>query len=207
MEPGFFVGSDKRMRFDSKPTAHVALAFQGAPASSEYVVPLQLVQAVLGSWDRRGNIGNDGASRWSIDVAEGWLAHRISSFGFSYKDTGLIGVIGEAPDNKLDDFMWHTLDNVVRICHNILGRAVGLTGEWGPQIEAEIPDNPTAIVLKNGTTLLIGRGFGNSNVTGFVSKINLHVMSTSIIRVALCLSTHYIFPNVYLQCFATDISR
>jgi processing peptidase subunit beta len=124
MEPGFFVGSDKRMRFDSKPVAHVALAFQGAAATSEYAVPLQLLQAVLGSWDRRSNVGNDGASRWSIDLAEHELAHRAGSFGFAYKDAGLIGVMGVAPDNKLDDFMWHTLDNVVRLCHNLTDEEV-----------------------------------------------------------------------------------
>ena len=50
-----------------------------------------------------------------------------------------------------------------------------IAGEWGPQIEAGIPDNPTAIILPNGTTLLIGRGFGNSNVTGFDSFINMQV--------------------------------
>ena len=48
------------------------------------------------------------------------------------------------------------------------------SGPWSAPVEAEgLPDNPTAVVLRNGTVLLLGRGFGSSNVTGFVSTINL----------------------------------
>eukprot|EP01047_Picozoa_sp_COSAG01_P013126 COSAG01_NODE_608_length_14865_cov_5.517879_7_plen_119_part_00 len=50
-----------------------------------------------------------------------------------------------------------------------------ISGAWGPQLSADLPDNPTAVVLENGTTLLIGRGFGNSNATGFVSVISLAI--------------------------------
>ena len=50
-----------------------------------------------------------------------------------------------------------------------------ISGEWGPQVAADLPDNPSAIVLANGSTLLVGRGFGNSNATGFVSIITLQV--------------------------------
>ena len=50
-----------------------------------------------------------------------------------------------------------------------------ISGPWGPQLSADLPDNPTAVVLENGTTLLIGRGFANSNATGFVSVITLAI--------------------------------
>ncbi len=119
-----FVGSDKRMRYDSKPLVSLAFAFEGPSATSEYVVPMHVIQSVLGSWDRRSNIGCDGASRWSIEMAERGLAHRASAFYTSYKDSGLIGVTAVCPDNKLDDFMWYTLDNFVRVCHTITDEEV-----------------------------------------------------------------------------------
>ncbi len=119
-----FVGSDKRLRYDSKPLASLAFAFEGPSATSEYVIPMQVIQAVLGSWDRRSNVGCDGASRWSIEMAERGLAHRASAFYTSYKDSGLIGVTAICPDNKLDDFMWYTLDNLVRVCHTVTDEEV-----------------------------------------------------------------------------------
>ncbi len=119
-----FVGSDKRLRYDSKPLASLAFAFEGPSATSEHVVPVQVIQAVLGSWDRRSNVGCDGASRWSIEMAERGLAHRASAFTTHYKDSGLIGITAVCPDNKLDDFMWYTLDNLVRICHTVTDEEV-----------------------------------------------------------------------------------
>ena len=38
---------------------------------------------------------------------------------FNKQDTGLIGVYLVCPDNKLNDAMWYTLDNMVRFCHNV----------------------------------------------------------------------------------------
>ena len=56
---------------------------------------------------------------------------------------------------------------------NFVMRAKQLSGKWSPQEPAggSIPDNPTAIAMPNGSVILLGRGFGNSNVTGFVSRI------------------------------------
>ena len=56
---------------------------------------------------------------------------------------------------------------------NMVMRTANLSGAWSAQVEAGIPDNPTAVVLANGSALLLGRGFGSSTVTGFVSTINL----------------------------------
>jgi processing peptidase subunit beta len=53
------------------------------------------------------------------DIAENEIAHSFMAFNTSYKDTGLIGVYLVCPDNKLNDAMWYTLDNMVRFCHNV----------------------------------------------------------------------------------------
>jgi len=57
-------------------------------------------------------------------MAEKELAHSYMTFNTSYKDTGLFGIYLVAPDNKLDDAMWYTLDNLVRLCHNITDEEV-----------------------------------------------------------------------------------
>lgn len=62
--------------------------------------------------------------RLASEVAEIELAHSYMTFNTCYKDTGLFGIYMVCPDNKLDDMMWHTLDNMVRLCHNVTDEEV-----------------------------------------------------------------------------------
>ena len=54
MEPAYFLGSDKRMRFDSMPNAHVAFAFKAPAAGSAHSLSIMMVQALLGELLRVG---------------------------------------------------------------------------------------------------------------------------------------------------------
>jgi len=123
-EPAVFTGSDKRIRYDSMGEAHVALAFQGASWTSEYSYPLMVMQTILGSWDRSSAVGRNVSSRLASNVSDHELAHSFMTFNTCYKDTGLFGIYLVAPDNKLDDAMWYTLDNMVRLCHNVTDQEV-----------------------------------------------------------------------------------
>lgn len=123
-EPAHFTGSDKRIRYDSMGEAHVALAFQGASWTSEYAFPLMVMQTLLGSWDRSSAAGRNVSSRFAANFSDHELGHSFTTFNTSYKDTGLFGVYLVAPDNKLDDAMWYTLDNMVRLCHNVTDQEV-----------------------------------------------------------------------------------
>lgn len=123
-EPAHFTGSDKRIRYDSMGEAHVALAFQGASWTSEYAFPLMVMQTLLGSWDRWSAAGRNVSSRFAANFSDHELGHSFTTFNTSYKDTGLFGVYLVAPDNKLDDAMWYTLDNMVRLCHNVTDQEV-----------------------------------------------------------------------------------
>lgn len=124
MEPAVFTGSDKRIRFDSMKEAHVALAFQGASWTSEYSFPLMVIQTMLGSWDRASAGGRNVASKLAQDMYNRDLAHSCMAFNTCYKDTGLFGVYFVAPDNKLDDAVYYTLDNLMRMCHNVTDEEV-----------------------------------------------------------------------------------
>jgi processing peptidase subunit beta len=119
MEAAIFTGSDKRIRFDSMGEAHIALAFQGASWTSEYAFPLMLIQQILGSWDRTSCIGLNGSSKLTQEIAEHKLAHSYRTINTCYKDTGLFGIYLVCPDNKIEDCMWFTLDNLVRCCHTV----------------------------------------------------------------------------------------
>ena len=106
-----------RVRFDSMDMAHLALAFQGASWTSEYAFPLMLMQTMLGSYDRASGNGRNAASRLCQEMAQSDTAHFLSTFNTCYKDTGLFGVYAVAPDNKLNDMMWHLMNNLVRLVH------------------------------------------------------------------------------------------
>ena len=100
------------------------MAFQGASWTSEYAFPLMVMQTILGSWDRTSSAGRNIASKLAQDISEKDLAHSYMTFNTCYKDTGLFGVYFVAPDNKLEDLTWYTLDNLVRLCHNVTDEEV-----------------------------------------------------------------------------------
>jgi len=119
-----FTGSDKRIRFDSLQKAHVAVAFQAASWTSEYAFPLMVMQTLLGSWERSSHLGRNAASRLAQDLSHNNTVHSFKTFNKSYKDTGLFGVYLVASDNKLDDSMYYTLSNLVRLCHQVTDEEV-----------------------------------------------------------------------------------
>jgi predicted Zn-dependent peptidase len=62
--------------------------------------------------------------RLAANVSDHDLAHSFMTFNTCYKDTGLFGIYLVAPDHKLEDAMWYTLDNMVRLCHNVTDHEV-----------------------------------------------------------------------------------
>jgi processing peptidase subunit beta len=119
MPPARFIGSDKRIRFDSMPTAHVSIAFQGASWSSDLCLPLMVAQNILGSWSRTSGAGGNVASRLGQMVVQDNLAHSFSAFNTCYKDTGLFGVNFTASETNLDVMSWAVLDNMLRLCNKV----------------------------------------------------------------------------------------
>lgn len=95
----------------------MALAYQGAEWTSEYSFPLMVMQNILGQYDRAQGLGRNLASRMCGEIAENDLAHSISTFNNSYKDTGLFGIYAVASDVKIDDLWWHVMNNLVRLVH------------------------------------------------------------------------------------------
>lgn len=83
-----------------------------------------VMQTMLGSWNRASAAGRNVGSKLASDIADGDLAHSYMTFNTCYKDTGLFGIYLVAAENKLDDLMWYTLDNLVRLCHNVTDQEV-----------------------------------------------------------------------------------
>jgi processing peptidase subunit beta len=101
-----FIGSDLRIRNDALPQAHVALAVEGVGWSHKDYLPLLVMQAIVGSWDRGLGAATHLSSRLSEVVAQNNLANSFTSFHTTYSDTGLWGIY-LVSENKfhLDDLV------------------------------------------------------------------------------------------------------
>ncbi|DAZ98214.1 TPA: hypothetical protein N0F65_005346 [Lagenidium giganteum] len=117
VEPVRFVGSDVRIKDDTLPLAHTAIAFEGFSWTSEHAFPLLVMQTLLGSWDRTSGAGMNSSSKLAQVVAEKELAHSFMAFNTCYQDTGLFGVYAVADQYKLNDLTWYTMEALVRLVH------------------------------------------------------------------------------------------
>ena len=74
-DPAHFTGSDVRIRDDDMPTASFCVAFKGASWKSPDAVPLMVMQAMLGSWDKAAPGAAHAASPLAQSVRAGELAN------------------------------------------------------------------------------------------------------------------------------------
>lgn len=105
-----FVGSEVRLRDDTVPTAHIAIAVEGVSWSSPDYYTALVAQAVIGNWDRALATANNQGSKLSSFIAQNQLANSFLSFSTSYSDTGLWGIYLVSENiTALDDLVHFTL--------------------------------------------------------------------------------------------------
>lgn len=111
-----FVGSEVRIRDDTLPTAHIAVAVEGVGWSSPDYYPMLVMQSIFGNWDRSLGSSSLMSSRLSNIISSNNLANSFMSFSTSYSDTGLWGIylVTENLVN-LDDLMHFTLREWTRM--------------------------------------------------------------------------------------------
>lgn len=111
--PCRFTGSEVRVRDDSLPLAHVAIAVEGCGWTDQDNIPLMVANTLVGAWDRSQGGGANNASNLARASAEDSkfhfplipflsitsvlsfltdLCHSFQSFNTCYKDTGLWGI-------------------------------------------------------------------------------------------------------------------
>jgi len=87
-----YTGSDVRVRDDSMPLAHVAIAVEGCGWTNPDNIPLMVANTLIGNWDRAMGGGANNSSPLAQYCNELGLAHSFQSFNTCYKDTGLWGI-------------------------------------------------------------------------------------------------------------------
>ncbi|XP_044764055.1 mitochondrial-processing peptidase subunit beta [Coccinella septempunctata] len=119
LAPCRFTGSEIRVRDDSLPLAHVAIAVEGVGWTDPDLLTLMVASTVLGAWDRSQASAKQNATTLARASAEGDLCHSYQSFNTCYKDTGLWGVYFVSDHLKIDDMMFNIQQEFVRLCTHI----------------------------------------------------------------------------------------
>merc|ERR1712212_313730 len=87
-----YTGSDVRVRDDTMPLAHIAIAVEGCGWTNPDNIPLMVANTLIGNWDRAMGGGANNSNPLAQYCAEKGFAHSFQSFNTCYKDTGLWGI-------------------------------------------------------------------------------------------------------------------
>ncbi|KAL3624047.1 hypothetical protein CASFOL_032863 [Castilleja foliolosa] len=118
-EPAIFTGSEVRMLDDDKPLAHFAIAFEGVSWTDPDSVPLMVMQAMLGTWNKSAGGGKHAGSELTQRVAINEIAESMMAFNTNYTDTGLFGVYAVAKPDCLDDLSYAIMHEMTKLCYRV----------------------------------------------------------------------------------------
>jgi len=119
-----FTGSEVRLRDDSMPLAHIAIAVEGVGWSDPDNIPLMIASTIVGSWDRTLGCGPNTGSTLGRVAGTADLAHSFQSFNTCYTDTGLWGCYFVSESLQIDEMMWQLQNEWMRICTMITEQEV-----------------------------------------------------------------------------------
>ncbi|XP_023016693.1 ubiquinol-cytochrome c reductase core protein 1 [Leptinotarsa decemlineata] len=119
LTPCRFTGSEIRVRDDSLPLAHIALAVEGAGWTDPDTLTLMVASTLLGAWDRSQASAKQNATTLARASGEGDLCHSYQSFNTCYKDTGLWGIYFVSDPLKIEDMVFNIQQEFMRLCTSV----------------------------------------------------------------------------------------
>ncbi|XP_015185677.1 PREDICTED: mitochondrial-processing peptidase subunit beta [Polistes dominula] len=122
--PNRYTGSEIRVRDDSIPLAHVAIAIQGVGWADADNIPLMVANTLMGAWDRSQGGGINNASNLARESTEDGICHSYQSFNTCYKDTGLWGIYFVCDPMKCEEFSWSVQREWMRLCTSVTEKEV-----------------------------------------------------------------------------------
>jgi len=119
-----FTGSEIRLRDDSMPLAHVALAVEGVGWADPDNIPLMIASTIVGSWDRTLGCGPNTGSNLGRMVGQLGCGHSFQSFNTCYTDTGLWGIYFVCDRMEIDEMQWQAQNEWMRLCNVVTEQEV-----------------------------------------------------------------------------------
>ncbi|KAJ5676878.1 uncharacterized protein N7477_002511 [Penicillium maclennaniae] len=168
-----FIGSEVRLRDDTIPSAHIALAVEGVSWKDDDYFTALVAQAIVGNWDRAMGQSPFLGSKLSSHVSHHHLANSFMSFSTSYSDTGLWGIYLVSENlTQLDDLIHFTLREWSRLCSSVSAAEVERAKA---QLKASILlslDGTTAVAEDIGRQIITtGRRLSAEDIERTVSQI------------------------------------
>jgi processing peptidase subunit beta len=117
--PCRFTGSELKVRDDTLPLAHIAIAVEGCGWKDADNIPLMVANTLIGSWDRSQIGGGVSGSNLAEASARLGLAHGFQAFNTCYKDTGLWGCYFVSDPLKIEQFLFNLQHEWMRLCTNV----------------------------------------------------------------------------------------
>jgi len=115
-----FIGGAKCVEEDVDKDNYCVVAYEGAPWSSADMIPLLIVQTLIGNYDKSLGVGNNLAARLAQVMAQHNVCEKFSSFITSYNSTGLVGVSFSVKGRtSVDDALQEVMSEYVRLAHNV----------------------------------------------------------------------------------------
>jgi len=151
-----FTGAEVRIRDDTMPTMHLAIAVEGVSYRSPDYWPMLVMSAVFGNWDRGLGASPLLSSKLSHIISSNNLANSYASFSSSYSDSGLWGInmITENLSN-IDDLVHFTLKEWTRM---------SIAPSYA-EVERAKSQTKAALLLSLDGTMAVADDIGRSMVT------------------------------------------
>ncbi|CAG9796961.1 unnamed protein product [Diatraea saccharalis] len=119
LSPCRYTGSEIRVRDDSMPLAHIAIAVEGAGWTDADNIPLMVANTLVGAWDRSQGGGGNNASYLARAASIEGLCHSFQSFNTCYKDTGLWGIYFVSEPLQIEDMVYNIQKEWMKICTSV----------------------------------------------------------------------------------------
>ncbi|XP_002741599.1 mitochondrial-processing peptidase subunit beta-like [Saccoglossus kowalevskii] len=119
LPPCRFTGSEIRVRDDSMPLAHIAIAVESVGWSHPDTIPLMIANTLIGTWDRSHGGGTNVASKLASVCGGSNLCHSFQSFNTCYTDTGLWGMYFVTDNMNIDDMLFYVQNEWMRLCTSV----------------------------------------------------------------------------------------
>ncbi|KAI0895948.1 mitochondrial-processing peptidase subunit beta [Annulohypoxylon nitens] len=151
-----FIGSEVRIRDDTIPSAHIALAVEGVSWGDEDYFTALVTQAIVGNYDKALGSAPHQGSKLSSFVHNNDLASSFMSFSTSYSDTGLWGIYLVSDQlTRLDDLVHFTLREWSRLSSDVTES----------EVERAKAQLKAAILLSLDSTSAVAEDIGRQLVT------------------------------------------
>lgn len=119
LTPCRYTGSEIRVRDDSMPLAHIAIAVEGAGWTDADNIPLMVANTLVGAWDRSQGGGANNASYLARAASIENLCHSFQSFNTCYKDTGLWGIYFVSEPLQIEDMVYNIHTEWMKLCTSV----------------------------------------------------------------------------------------